>query len=297
MARQCVGVVGATSLVGGFALSLLVKKNYKVIAYTRESCPDKRSTVEWQKLGSSTDPSMLSKIPTQQEEIPYWLCVAPIWVLSQYFDFLLTHGIKRIVVLSSTSRYTKTKSKDIKEQSIALRLENSEELIKRWAEEHNIEWIILRPTLIYGLGRDKNITEIARFIKKFGFFPLFGKALGLRQPVHADDVANACVSALNTTTVIKGAYNISGGETLSYNKMVSRVFKVLGKRPYFIRIPLSLFRFGVKCLRLFPRYKHWSASMAERMNQDLVFDHSEASADLSYKPRKFFPTKTDLGEY
>ncbi len=66
-----------------------------------------------------------------------------------------------------------------------------------WAASHGVEWIILRPTLIYGLGRDKNIAEIARFVRRFGFSPLFGKAKGLRQPLHAQDVAGACIAALD----------------------------------------------------------------------------------------------------
>ena len=170
-------------------------------------------------------------------------------------------------------------------------------MIKTWAKENNIEWVILRPTLIYGLGRDKNIAEITRFIKKFGFFPLFGKALGLRQPVHAEDVANACISALESPSALNRSYNISGGETITYRKMVSRIFDALGKRPYFIPIPLPLFRLAVTCLRLLPRYGHWSTSMAERMNQDLVFDHTAATEEFCYTARKFFPARKDLGEF
>jgi nucleoside-diphosphate-sugar epimerase len=296
VANKCIGVIGATSLVGHFVLSLLTQKCYKTIAYTRQSCPDNTNTVEWQKFDSSTAPSLLSQSPIQQESVPLWVCVAPIWILPQHFDFLLTKGIKRIVLLSSTSRFTKANSNDIKEQAISQRLEKSEELIKQWAKENDIEWIILRPTLIYGLGRDKNIAEITHFIKKFGFFPLFGKALGLRQPVHAEDVADACISALESSSTLNRSYNISGGETLTYRKMISRIFSALEKRPYLIPIPLSLFSLAVKFLRLFPRYRHWSTSMAERMNQDLIFDHTEANEEFCYKARVFSPTRKDLGE-
>jgi nucleoside-diphosphate-sugar epimerase len=147
--------------------------------------------------------------------------------------------------------------------------------------------VVLRPTLIYGLGRDKNIAEIARFIRRFGFFPLLGKAMGLRQPVHAEDVAGACVAALKAPLAVNRAYNISGGETLPYREMVRRVFAALQKRPRLLTIPLVVFRMAVACLRLFRRYRNWSAAMAERMNRDLVFDHAEAARDLGYAPRPF----------
>jgi len=59
---------------------------------------------------------------------------------------------------------------------------------------------------------------------------------------------------------------------------------------------LSLFKIAVTCLRLLPRYRHWSTSMAERMNQDLIFDHEAATKEFCYKARKFAPEKKDLVE-
>ena len=35
-------------------------------------------------------------------------------------------------------------------------------------------------------------------------------------------------------------------------------------------------------------------AMAERMNQDLVFDHKDAVSDFGYKPRPFKLLKDDL---
>ncbi|MFZ4539744.1 NAD-dependent epimerase/dehydratase family protein [Propionivibrio sp.] len=154
--------------------------------------------------------------------------------------------------------------------------------------------MILRPTLIYGLGRDKNISEIARFIRRFGFFPVLGQAQGLRQPIHAEDVAAVCVSALQAPCAANRAYNISGGETLAYRDMVARVFAALGRTPRLATVPLWAFRLAVTVLRCLPRYRQWSAAMAERMNRDLVFEHTEAARDLGFKPRCFALNAEDL---
>jgi hypothetical protein len=83
------------------------------------------------------------------------------------------------------------------------------------------------------------------------------------------------------------AYNLSGGETLSYREMVGRIFVALNRRSRLVTVPLTIFRGAVACLRLLPRYRHWSAAMAERMNSDLVFDHAEATRDLNFSPRPF----------
>ncbi len=202
--------------------------------------------------------------------------------------------MKRIVVLSSTSRFTKDNSSDLQEQIVARRLAEAEASVQAWAEDRGVEWVILRPTLIYGLGRDKNITEIVRFIQRFGFFPLFGQARGLRQPIHAQDVASACIAALKMPGAANRAYNISGSEAISYREMVTRVFATLGRPLRLLPVPLSAFRVAVAVLNYLPRSRGWSVAMAERMNTDMVFDHCEAACDFGFAPRMFVLSSQDM---
>jgi nucleoside-diphosphate-sugar epimerase len=199
-----------------------------------------------------------------------------------------------VVALSSTSRFTKEESSDQAEQAVAKRLVEGESELRRWAEANGVDWIILRPTLIYGLGRDRNLSEVARFIRRFGLFPLFGKATGLRQPIHVQDLAEMCVAASQHPNIANRAYNLSGGEVLSYRDMICRVFGAVGRRPRMLPVPLLAFRIAVTVLRLLPRYRNWTAAMAERMNRDLVFDHSEAAKDLAFKPRAFVFSSEDV---
>jgi nucleoside-diphosphate-sugar epimerase len=286
--KSRVGVMGASSLVGECLLPMLSKPGWRVVAFSRRAA-ESGFGVEWRQL----------PFTEVAAEISHWICVAPIWVLPDYFALIEAAGARRIVVLSSTSRFTKVGSGDTAEQATAAKLIDSEARVRAWAESRGIELVLLRPTLIYGIGRDKNISEIAGFICRFGFFPVLGEAKGLRQPIHAEDVARACVSALQATDAANRAYNISGGETLSYRQLVIRVFGALGRRPRLLTVPLWAFRLAVSMLRCMPRYRQWSTAMAERMNRDLVFDHADAVRDLGFKPRGFalaeedLPTKSD----
>jgi len=276
-------------MVGVGVVPLLVLEGRHVHAFSRKP-PDRKTEagVTWLQL------DVLSPAHPATPQIEDWLCVAPVWVLPQYFPMLERYGARRVVALSSTSLFTKTDSSDTAENAVAARLAEGEARLQTWAESKGIEWVILRPTLIYGRGRDKNIAEIARFVSRFGFFPVLGKARGLREPIHAEDVAAACVAALNAPAAANRAYNISGGETLPYREMVRRVFAAMQRRPRLVTIPLGVFKLAVACLRMFPRYRHWSAAMAERMNLDLVFDHAEAARDLGFKPRAFELTAEDV---
>lgn len=287
--RNSVGVLGATSFVGKSLLPLLSDAAYRVTAFTRQPLQQGDSNLGWFQLPASLSASLAE----EAQVIGSWVSVAPIWVLPDYLPWLKSMGAQRVVALSSTSRFTKTASSDISEQALAQRIVACEQQFADWAQSHGIEWVILRPTLIYGLGLDKNVCEIARFIRRYTFFPLFGKAAGLRQPVHVQDVAQACLAALSAPTSNR-AYNISGGETLTYREMVARVFSALGRTPRMFSVPLSAFHAAVSVLRFLPRYRNWSSAMAERMNQDLVFDHTDAEKDLGFSPRPFVLSATDL---
>lgn len=292
MTKLRVGVLGASSLVGRCVLPLLRAAGWHVVAYTRQTQNHDELGVRWRVL-----PSGASGRPVPHDDAvmtPYWICVAPIWVLPDYFSLIEASGARHVVALSSTSRFTKVGSGNTVENAVAAKLIESEARVQVWAESHGIKWLILRPTLIYGLGRDKNISEIARFIRRFGFFPVLGRAQGLRQPIHAEDIAAACVCALHAPDVANRAYNISGGETLTYRDMVARVFAALDCNPRLLTVPLWVFRMAVAMLRPLPRYRQLSAAMAVRMNRDLVFDHAEAVRDLGFKPRGFALAAEDL---
>jgi nucleoside-diphosphate-sugar epimerase len=267
-------------------IPLLIDSGSRVCAFSRQSVAQVGDGLAWRNRSDAS--------PANTDQLDYWICVAPIWVLSEHFSLIEASGARRVVALSSTSRFTKVSSGDTAEIAVAARLIDAEECFVAWAQSRGIEWVILRPTLIYGFGRDKNISVIARFIHRFGFFPVLGRAEGLRQPIHAEDVAAACASALQANGAANRAYNISGGEMLTYHDMVVRVFVALGRRPRLLTLPLWAFRLAVSVLRCFPRHHQWSVAMAERMNQDLVFDHAEAVRDLNFQPREVALAAEDL---
>ncbi|MER2511686.1 MAG: NAD-dependent epimerase/dehydratase family protein [Nitrosomonas ureae] len=290
MNQQRVGLLGATSLVGQCLLRQLSHNDYRITAFSRRLFAENHPQITWRQLDRNDYFSDL----TENKTIPLWLCVAPIWILPEHFDLLLAYGARRIVVLSSTSRFTKNSSTDSREREIAMRLIKSEERVQVWMTAHNIEWIFLRPTMIYGYGQDKNISEIMHFIRRFGFFPLLGSAQGLRQPIHAEDVATVCFKVLTTLSLANRSYNLGGGEVLTYRALVNRIFAALHQPQRIVTIPLWLFQSATWGIRWLPRYRHWTSAMAERMNQNLNFDCSDLQRDLNFFPRAFELTEKDL---
>jgi nucleoside-diphosphate-sugar epimerase len=252
-----------------------------VFAFSRQSAPTAATIastgIHWQHLPVS--PS------AWHASIPHWIAVCPLWAVPEHFALLESAGAKRLVALSSTSRFTKRDSAAAAERAIAARLAAAEEEVLDWAQTRGIAATILRPTLIYDGIHDRNVTAIANFIRRFGFYPVAGAATGLRQPLHADDVAAACQAAIGCDG-LRDTYEISGGETLPYHEMVRRIFVWLGRPPRLAGIPLPLVRAALPVANLLPGLASM-ATMAVRMNEDLVFDHAAAARDFGFEPRPF----------
>jgi len=220
---------------------------------------------------------------------------APIWLLSKHIAYLASVGINRIIAFSSTSVFSKQVSENRHEQQLVSLLINAENELPKLCKKHHINLTILRPTLIYGYGRDQNITRIASFIRRFRFALLVGQAGGLRQPVHADDLVDAALKAKNATVTYGKVYNLSGQETMTYRAMVQRIFVALGIKQRIISCPLWLLRMvltiAAKCSSF-----GYTADMANRMNQNLCYDASTAVNDFAYSPQPFLQNpQRDLG--
>lgn len=271
-----VGVIGARSELGASLSEALDAQRKKFCVFSRRGAGECSPSCVWLPLHA------------MGVRINALICVAPAWALPEYFDWLLSCDVRRVVMLSSTSRYVKENSPDIGERRLAERLIHAEKRLEEWARQHGIEWLILRPTMIYGGGRDRNVSAVMRFVKRWRFFPLAGAASGLRQPVHLLDVAQACVAALGMSEPNR-AYNLSGAEVLTFRDMVRRCAAAVGVRPWLPVIPVGLLRMALGIVSVLRPRAGWSAGMADRMNRDQIFDHSDATRDLGFDPMPFHP--------
>ena len=283
-----VAVLGATSPAGQQVLRFLSAEDVNIFAISRNPNKQNDDSVSWINAVDFQNGSF----PVKQIDI--LISVAPIWKIKEYFSTLESLNCQKVVCLSSTSRFTKTESSSEYEEQVVADLIAGEDAIQSWAKANNVNWTILRPTLIYGRSNDRNLSEIAKIIHKFKFFPVFGQADGRRQPIYVDDVAKASVLAAFDSSSNNKAYNISGAEVLTYKEMVGRVFEAMKMKPRFLTINLSLFNFALLFLKLIPKYKNWNADMVQRMNRDMVFDHNDAKQDFGFDPQKFVLTEDDV---
>ena len=299
-ASGCLGLLGATSFVGRAILGRWLGQDpspsaRSIVAFTRsqDAPPDaaRGPGIAWRSLSRA--------VADDGATIPTWVTVCPVWAVPDAFPRLEAAGARRLVLVSSTSRFTRQHAQTPPDRALAARIAAAEDTVLEWADRRGVMTTILRPTMIYDGVHDRNVARIAACIRRLGFFPVAGRAAGLRQPVHVDDVASACLAAAAIPPSgaggrvepggpegLRTAYELSGGEVLSFREMVHRIFGWLGRRPWILGVPLPLVRAAVPLVSLVPAIGS-VAAMAIRMNQDMVFDHAAAARDLGFSPRPF----------
>lgn len=274
-------VIGASGMVGRHLLRRLAARGFGGQCLSRRANPAPQETTQgftWSALPA--DGAL--RVPAGAD----LLSLAPLAALPSLIARVT--GGRRLVALSTSSVAHKARSPDPAERAQAEAIRRAEEETGRLCGERGIIWTVLRPTLIYDPGRDRNVSAIAAVARRFGFVPVAWPATGLRQPIHADDVAEAMVAALDAPGAADAVLDLPGGETLAYRDMVRRIFRGLGRRPVLVYLPLRPARLAFRAWLALTGASYSIASL-ERMNMDLTLDPAPANDILGMTGRPFRP--------
>lgn len=282
LTRKSVLLTGATGQIGVFLIPRLLQAGFRVLALSRKGRPEGYPDIKHLEWLTSVDEMQTG------EACEYLVSAGPMNLARDILDS--GRKIFSAVVFSSSSVISKQESADSAERKQMQDMLSSESALNSIATHRSLRLVILRPTMIYGCGLDTNISRLASWIRRFGVMPVSGKASGLRQPVHADDLAAVAVTALQETKTLPGSLVLAGGSTLSYAEMVSRIFAALGKPVRLLRLPQWLF---ILLVKLRPGLDI-NSEMVRRQGDDLVFDDRQARELLDYSPRPFEPSEKDF---
>ncbi|TAM95585.1 MAG: NAD-dependent epimerase/dehydratase family protein [Rhodanobacteraceae bacterium] len=274
----CVLVCGASSQIGVFLLPELVGANVRVLALSRRPQPP-MAGVEWLR-------GALPQAPPEAGAAVSICSFAPLDTLAAWVDSGAAPSLARVVATSSMSAESKQASPVAAEREVSRRLRDGEAALARACERRGVAWTILRPTLIYGAARDRSLTPLARRAARWRVFGL-PAGTGLRQPVHAADVAQAVLRALDGGATGR-TIRIGGGERLPASEMFVRVRNSLPVRTFPLRIPTPLLRLGA---RLLPPLR----GALGRLDENLVADNAELENLLGVHPRGFIPDRACWG--
>ena len=275
-------VLGPSSVVGRHLLRRLAESGSGGLCYSGRRPADPVPDVfTWLSLPAE------GEIRVPDGSVLYSL--APLTALPPILQRMI--GLRRVIALGTSSTAYKGESTDPAERALAREFGQAEGAVSRHCRDRGIAWTILSPTMVYDPGRDRNVSTLAALARRFGFVPLAWPARGLRQPIHADDVAHAMMAACDAPGAVNAAFVIPGSETLEYREMVRRIMRATGRRPIVVYLPLGPARLAL-ALWLRATGAAYSLAMLERMNTDLVFDPAPAREALGVSFRPFRPEFT-----
>jgi len=274
-------IFGATGATGRFLLPALLGRGERIHAVSRRPpAPAGGLQPAWVQgdLFGAT-----GVLPSAADII---VSLGPLDAFSAWFDSASVIGVRRVIALSSMSAETKSASPDPAERALAQTLRAAEQRLLHSAAARGIACTLLRPTLIYGGGPDRSLVPIARLALRWRVLPIPLGASGLRQPVHAADLAGAVDALIDCAAARGKVYALGGGERLRFDRMLLRLRAALPKFVLPLPLPQSIIRTALR-LRSGRDAGAISAAALDRVRADLVADNSEAARDFGYAPRAF----------
>ncbi|HEV7491946.1 MAG TPA: NAD-dependent epimerase/dehydratase family protein, partial [Rhodanobacteraceae bacterium] len=180
-------VFGASGAIGRFLVPRLLAAGHAVIAVSRISRTSAARNLQW----------IVGDLPDRVPALPRFDVIFSLGPLDAFARwFADSSEIRaRVIAIGSLSAQTKEYSADPHERDLAARLVAAEAILAAATEHRACAVTTLRASLIYGAGLDLSLTPFVNFARRWRVFPRLMGAHGLRQPVHADDLADACIAA------------------------------------------------------------------------------------------------------
>lgn len=155
---------------------------------------------------------------------------------------------------------------------------------ERAAARGPVPWVLLRPTMIYGPGDDRNISRLAAHLRRWRWVPVCGPGRALQQPVFVEDVVSGILAACGNPRALGRTYALAGAQALSYNALVDEVGRAVGVRPVKVHLPVGLCLAVVRLLGCLGVGIGLDPQHLMRLQEDKDCSVAPARADLGYEP-------------
>ena len=269
-------LTGATGLLGGELLKLLLAEGHEARCLLRAGSPNaSRLDAERAEIfrGDAANEEDLLRALQGTDAL---LHVAGIEYAQPVVEAARRAGVGRVVVVGSTSVHSSYEFR----AGPKLRME-------RVVRRSGLDWTIVRPSMIYGSERDKNVQRLLRFLGRSPVFLMFGPGTNLWQPVYHEDCARGVYEALVRLSAVGRSYDLPGGESLTYLDLVKTAAGALGKKPRIVRVPLEPVRLLLGAAEKLRLPLPVGSEQVLRLREDKVYPYEEARRELGYAPRPF----------
>lgn len=234
-------VTGANGFIGRFLVDYLsASGKYQVVALVRKggipgfNLNDKVEV----KYADLTDKSSLLKAIDKGAVLvnlaanPYDPKLSYVVNVGGTKNLIEVGNLKKVEkIIQVSSQAVKIRSKGVYAKT---KLE-SELLVKK----SGLNWIILRPSLVYGSGEKGLFNKIKNLVQTIPFVPVFGSGESKLNPLYIGDFCRAVELVIDDGKIKRSTFDLGSKESISYNDLYRGVLESVGKKEVkIINIPV-----------------------------------------------------------
>lgn len=251
-------VTGASGFVGRSLVPALLKAGYQVYGHKgRENSslgiehPDLK--VIWGDLAENSTFKEIEKFLNGVSAVVHMAAKTSQDTSAQnHSSWVNIDGTQRLLDLSKKAGvqkfvYVSTQSAKIKNPgTYGASKKKAEELV----QASGINYIILRPAIIYGPGEAGIFKKFVTLVNKFPLLPIPHTSVKFR-PVYVGDVVQAILNSLNIEGLKEKIYDIIGPDPVTFKELIRKVAEAKRLNRTLLPVPMGLAMMGAKILSIF----------------------------------------------
>jgi nucleoside-diphosphate-sugar epimerase len=295
IARQespLIALTGATGFIGRHLLRELPKRGYRLRVLLRrpsQTAMDSASAV----VGDLARPQNMSAAIAGVDAIIHSAGIAHAMSGRPEDDYRVLNteatiglaraaeraGVKRFVFLSSIRAQVGPAVEDVLTEDLEPRPTDaygkSKLAAERGLEQLEIDWVALRPVLVYGPGVGGNMATFVRLARSPYPLPLAGLT-ARRSLLSVDNLVDAVDAVLTAAAPLRRPLIVADAEHLTMPEMIAAMRAGIGRRPGLMPVPAPLLAMALKAVR--------RGEWIQRLTGSLMVDAS-ALRGLGWTPR------------
>ncbi len=151
-------------------------------------------------------------------------------------------GVRRLVHMSALGAHADADS----------RYQSTKAAAEQLVRESDLDWTIMRPSLIFGVGDDFFGNVLRNLVRQPPVVPVVGTGEYPFRPIAILDVAMAFSRALVRTATVQHSFDLVGPRDYTLRELLLLVRSELGLRKPLLNVPLPLMHLGTRLFRLLP---------------------------------------------
>jgi nucleoside-diphosphate-sugar epimerase len=151
----------------------------------------------------------------------------------------------------------------------------AEKLVESVCKQHGIEWVVVRPPLIYGYGVRANFKRMIEMLASGIPLPLGGLE-NKRSLLALENLTDFLACCITHPMAANECFMVSDGQDLTVTDLCRKILGALGARTWLIPIPGSWLKFLLRSIG--------AGAIAQRLCGELLIDSSKARNCLGWQP-------------